>query len=247
MAFGDKIKINPDSILMKYIKSITQTSTSTADSGSNILTVTDSAGSTNQITVKNGSKGSIGLTGPTGPQGKQGATGATGPTGPQGTQGATGPRGATGTTGATGPVGPTGPQGKQGATGATGAKGATGATGPTGARGATGATGATGPTGPQGATGPRGATGATGAAAKNMKIQSGLLGTNGIEGWKSFNVTFPTPYSSTPLVCANHTTMFSTENIMVNNVSSTGFTLYIYATTSSYYFEVQWFAIGFTN
>ena len=60
-----------------------QTSTSNADSGSNVYTFSD--GST--ITVKNGSKGSTGSQGPqgekgaTGPQGEKGATGATGPAG----------------------------------------------------------------------------------------------------------------------------------------------------------------------
>lgn len=65
MAFGDKIKINPDSILMKYVKSIIQTTTSTADT--NI--VTDSEGNTNQITIKNGNKGSAGAKGADGNSG----------------------------------------------------------------------------------------------------------------------------------------------------------------------------------
>lgn len=75
MAFGDQIKLKPDSILMKYIKSVTQTTTSTADAGTNIVTVTDSEGNTNQITIKNGNKGSAGA------KGADGSPGATGPTG----------------------------------------------------------------------------------------------------------------------------------------------------------------------
>lgn len=63
-----------------------QTSTSSADGGSNVYTFSD--GST--ITVKNGSKGS---TGSQGPQGEKGATGSQGPQGEKGATGATGPAG----------------------------------------------------------------------------------------------------------------------------------------------------------
>lgn len=63
-----------------------QTSTSNADSGSNVYTFSD--GST--ITVKNGSKGS---TGSQGPQGEKGATGSQGPQGEKGATGAVGPAG----------------------------------------------------------------------------------------------------------------------------------------------------------
>ena len=165
MAFGDKIKISPDSILAKYIKSIKQTTTSTADSGSNIITATDSEGGTSDITIKNGSKGSTGpqgatgATGPIGPTGPQGKVGATGPQGPNGATGPTGPQGAAGAAGARGAAGPTGPQGPQGNTGATGP---TGPQGKTGAAGSAGATGPVGPTGPQGKQGNTGGAGATG-------------------------------------------------------------------------------------
>lgn len=113
-----------------------QTTTSSADSGSNVFTFTKSDGTSATFTVKNGSKGSVGPTGPTGaastvagpvgPTGPKGPTGSVGPTGPQGP---TGPgstvAGPVGPTGKTGPVGPTGP----GHTGPTGPKGPTGPTG----------------------------------------------------------------------------------------------------------------------
>ena len=180
MAFGDKIKIRPDSILMKYIQSVKQTTESSSDSGSNIITVTDSDGETNEINIKNGSKGSTGLQGdtgelgPTGPQGERGsvgpqgavgASGPVGPTGPQGNQGIqgligpTGPQGKQGIQGDTGSVGPTGPQGKAGENGSAGA---TGPTGPQGKQGIQGDTGNAGPTGPIGLTGNIGPTGPTG-------------------------------------------------------------------------------------
>ena len=195
MAFGDKIKISPDSILAKYIKSIKQTTTSAADSGSNIITATDSEGGTSDITIKNGSKGSTGLqgatgaTGPQGPTGPQGKVGATGPQGPNGATGPTGPQGAAGAAGAKGATGPTGPQGPQGNTGATGptgpqgkagAAGSAGATGPTGPQGAAGAAGARGP---QGAVGPVGPTGPQGAGgAKGPQGAVGPVGPTGPQG-----------------------------------------------------------------
>ena len=60
---------------LALIKSGKQTTTSTADGGSNVYTFTDTKGATSTFTVKNGSKGS------TGPQGPVGPTGPTGPTG----------------------------------------------------------------------------------------------------------------------------------------------------------------------
>lgn len=71
------------------IESVVQTTTSTEDGGTNIVTVTKTDGTTSTFQVKNGSKGS---TGPAGPQGPQGETG------PQGPQGETGAAGADGKT-----------------------------------------------------------------------------------------------------------------------------------------------------
>lgn len=57
------------------IKSVVQTTTSTADGGSNVITVTDTSGATSTFTVKNGSKGSTGATGPAGADGSPGKDG----------------------------------------------------------------------------------------------------------------------------------------------------------------------------
>lgn len=54
------------------IASVTQTTTSTADDGENVVTVTLSDGTTSTFTIKNGSKGSTGATGPEGPAGADG-------------------------------------------------------------------------------------------------------------------------------------------------------------------------------
>lgn len=61
-----------------YVIGGSQTTTSSADGGSNIFTFNKSDGTSATFTVKNGSKGSVGAVGPTGP------TGAVGPTGPNG-------------------------------------------------------------------------------------------------------------------------------------------------------------------
>lgn len=72
-----------------------QTTTSTADGGTNIMTFTFGDGTSTTLSVKNGSKGS---------DGARGATGATGATGAKGDKGDRGP------------VGETGPQGNSGIT-----------------------------------------------------------------------------------------------------------------------------------
>ena len=64
-----------------------QTTTSTEDGGTNIVTVTKTDGTTSTFEVRNGSKGSEGDTGPQGPKGEKGDRGDTGPQGPQGEQG----------------------------------------------------------------------------------------------------------------------------------------------------------------
>lgn len=63
------------------IQSVEQTTTSTEDGGTNVVTVTKTDGTTSTFYVRNGSQGS---TGPAGPQG------STGPAGPQGPKGDTG-------------------------------------------------------------------------------------------------------------------------------------------------------------
>ena len=66
------------------VKSVAQTTTSTADGGTNVVTVTLTDGSKSTFNVKNGSKGSQGSQGPAGSTGPQGPTGSTGPKGDTG-------------------------------------------------------------------------------------------------------------------------------------------------------------------
>lgn len=85
------------------VTSVVQTTTSSADGGSNVVTVTLSDGKTSTFTVKNGSKGSQGEKGDTGaegPKGDKGEKGADGAQGLQGERGEQGPQGNSGYTGA---------------------------------------------------------------------------------------------------------------------------------------------------
>lgn len=59
------------------ISSVEQTTTSTADGGTNVVTVTLTDGTSTQFTVLNGSKGSTGSTGARGATGAKGADGKT--------------------------------------------------------------------------------------------------------------------------------------------------------------------------
>lgn len=77
------------------VQSVTQTTTSDADGGSNVVTVTLSDGTTSTFTVKNGSKGSQGEQGIQGVQGIQGEKGDAGANGTNGKDGADGEDGAT--------------------------------------------------------------------------------------------------------------------------------------------------------
>ena len=80
------------------ITSVVQTTTSTADGGNNVVTVTLSDGKTSTFTVKNGSKGSQGEKGDQGEQGIQGPKGDKGDQGPSGTNGTNGKDGENGAT-----------------------------------------------------------------------------------------------------------------------------------------------------
>ena len=120
------------------IQSVVQTTTSTEDGGTNVITVTKTDGTSSTFAVRNGSRGSAGPAGPQGPQGLQGETGPQGLQGPKGEQGQAGPQGEQGPKGDTGEQGPQGIQGIQGPQGETGPQGPRGETGPQGPAGADG-------------------------------------------------------------------------------------------------------------
>ena len=71
----------------KNFVSAEQTTTSTADGGTNVMTFTFGDGTSTTLSVKNGSKGSDGAKGEIGAQGPQGERGPVGETGPQGNSG----------------------------------------------------------------------------------------------------------------------------------------------------------------
>lgn len=182
-----------------YIVSGSQTTTSTADGGTNVYTFTRSNGQTSTFSVKNGTKGAAGAKGDKGDTGAAGAKGATGATGVRGSRWNSGTA-ITGTsTTATVFSGSgitdalvndfylntsTGYVYKCTTAGAAAAakwvyvgsiKGATGATGAAGAKGATGAQGDKGDTGAAGA---KGATGATGVRGSRWNSGTAITGTS---------------------------------------------------------------------
>ena len=141
------------------IQSVVQTTTSTADGGDNVFTVTLTNGTSATFTVKNGRTGSTGAPGADGSPGKNGTsathswngavltiTSASGTSSAdlKGEKGEKGDRGDTGAQGPKGEKGDTGAQGPQGPQGEQGPKGDTGDIGPQGPKGGTGATGADG-------------------------------------------------------------------------------------------------------
>ena len=85
--------------------------------GTYLVFVTRTGGSSTSLAVTVGAVGPAGPVGPVGPQGPVGPAGPTGATGPQGPFGPAGPIGATGPAGATGPSGLEGPQGPAGPAG----------------------------------------------------------------------------------------------------------------------------------
>ena len=94
-----------NAIVATGISKIEQTTTSTADDGENVITVTLINGTKYTFKVQNGSKGSQGIQGIQGEQGPEGPKGDTGDTGPQGQQGIQGERGLQGERGETGAKG----------------------------------------------------------------------------------------------------------------------------------------------
>lgn len=80
------------------IASVVQTTTSSEDGGSNVMTVTLSNGTKSTFTVKNGSKGSQGVQGEQGPKGDKGDKGDAGANGTNGTNGKDGADGEDGAT-----------------------------------------------------------------------------------------------------------------------------------------------------
>lgn len=75
-----------------------QTTTSTADAGTNVMTFTFGDGTSTTLSVKNGSKGSDGASGRDGINGRDGAKGEKGEKGDRGPVGETGPQGNSGIT-----------------------------------------------------------------------------------------------------------------------------------------------------
>ncbi len=149
------------------------------------------------------SGGGEGSEGPPGPQGEPGPQGPPGERGPAGVDGASGPPGSPGADGPAGPQGNAGPQGIQGI------------------QGPPGSDGAQGPQGLQGDPGPQGPAGQNGS---NANIKSGIVN---LTAGGSANVTFPTPFASTPRVVAisQFNSADTSTTLSCHTVTVNGFTL----------------------
>ena len=170
------------------IQSVEQTTTSTEDGGTNVVTVTKTDGATSTFYVRNGSRGS------TGPAGSDGQDGVSPTIGENGNwyvgQTDTGVA-ATGPQGIQGEIGPQGPRGETGVQGPAGADGITPTIGDNGnwylGEVDTGkpSRGETGPAGPQGETGQTGPRGPKGDVGKPSAIQVILAA----DGWDEAELT----------------------------------------------------------
>ena len=170
------------------IQSVEQTTTSTEDGGTNVVTVTKTDGATSTFYVRNGSRGS------TGPAGSDGQDGVSPTIGENGNwyvgQTDTGVA-ATGPQGIQGEIGPQGPRGETGVQGPAGADGITPTIGDNGnwylGEVDTGkpSRGETGPAGPQGETGQTGPRGPKGDVGKPSAIQVILAA----DGWDGAELT----------------------------------------------------------
>ena len=175
-------------------------------------TVPQGAAETNILLV-NGSgnvvyRNNLSLTGAQGNQGNQGPTGLQGTTGAQGNQGPTGIQGTVGTNGNQGNQGPQGNQGIQGIQGTVGTQGFQGRQGP------------------QGNQGPTGVQGTAGIVSGVTKIQFGTATPVSFEG----TVTFPTAFSSNPIIVTtaqNQGTSPYNMVISITSFSTTSFSYYI--------------------
>lgn len=164
------------------IQSVEQTTTSTEDSGINIVTVTKTDGEVSTFEVRNGSKGLEGDTGPQGPQGPQGETGPQGEKGDKGDPFTYSDFTAEQLAALKGEKGDTGERGPQGEQGIQGPKGDTGEPGPQGPAGADGKDGISVTHEWVGTT--LSITSASGTSSADLKGEKGEQGIQGIQGPK---------------------------------------------------------------
>ena len=120
--------------------------------------------------------------------------------------------------------------GTQGFQGRQGPQGNQGPTGIQGTAGTNGTNGSTGPPGPSGGTGPQGAAGIVPGVTKI------LFGADAITANIEKDITFSSPFSSTPTITCTH---FGFGNVSVLKRSTTGFQGYASATGT-----MMWIAIN---
>lgn len=81
---------------------------------------------------------------------------------------------------------------------------------------------------------------------KQFLRQEGNNSSVGKGAWTEYNVTFPTPYGSKPIVTVSHSSSTATENIKLSNddITPTGFKYAVYTQNSSWTYKTCWQAFG---
>ena len=79
---------------------------------------------------------------------------------------------------------------------------------------------------------------------KKIKIFSGEFSNVGCRNWREYRVTFPEPFTDIPFVNVMPTTLFSSENIALKEVTTTGLVFMLYEQTD-FTFGTRWMAIGY--
>lgn len=77
-----------------------------------------------------------------------------------------------------------------------------------------------------------------------IKIYSGEVTNVGSKSWRDIRITFPEPFKVVPFVNILPTTLFSSENICLREVTTTGLVYSIYEQTD-FTFGTRWMAIGY--
>ena len=81
---------------------------------------------------------------------------------------------------------------------------------------------------------------------KQYLRQEGYNSSVGNGAWRTYNVTFPIPYSAKPIVTVSHSGSTASENISLSgeDITPTGFTYHVYTPATNWTYETYWQAFG---
>lgn len=78
-----------------------------------------------------------------------------------------------------------------------------------------------------------------------IQILQGDITDNGTGSWITRNTSFTKSFKTVPAIILIPTKGFSNENIMLDNVTTLGFTSSVFADTLGFPYYYRWYAIGF--